>query len=500
MKKIKLFAITVLTLFLSCSVVLIGKGKVNIKADENDREFTNPELISTVKIDKVSKVQTESLYKLCKVWGMAKYYHPAVINCEVDWDIELINMIPKVMEAQDQRETNCILYEWLSQYSFEEKLTEEEYDELVANLPKEVNGEGYTGVMLDMLWTKDTFYWGQDLRNYLVRLSHTCIEDRRNSAAYVDENGLINFSNEKQYDINPKNDGMKLLALFRFWNVYEYYSPNITITKKDWDEVLLEAIPKMINVDTYKDYVLTIAEVASETGDAHINVGSRDGVIENYYGQYFVLCNITVIDDLIVVKNVSKSATNQGLKAGDILVEIDGITMKERIDTLKRYCILSEENKYEYKLSAKILRAKDEKAIIKVIRDNKEVILNINYLDKYFVQENIYKNGFIENKQIGYIDCSALQEGDVEKLMKKFKATKGIIIDLRKYPSVGGILDLFGEYLMSEKTIFAKTGRNIPTIPGMFIYLNNTIGGGNLIKEKVIYDVARYSMLLYRFI
>lgn len=75
-KQIKLFVITVLTFVISCSVVLIGKGKVNVKADEKDWEFTNPELISTVKIDKVSKVQTESLYKLCKVWGMTKYYYP----------------------------------------------------------------------------------------------------------------------------------------------------------------------------------------------------------------------------------------------------------------------------------------------------------------------------------------------------------------------------------------------------------------------------------------
>ena len=35
-KQIKLFVITVLTFVISCSVVLIGKGKVNVKADEKD--------------------------------------------------------------------------------------------------------------------------------------------------------------------------------------------------------------------------------------------------------------------------------------------------------------------------------------------------------------------------------------------------------------------------------------------------------------------------------
>lgn len=476
MKKVKLLIITVLVLVLGCSTVLIGKGKVKVKADENDREFTNPELISTVKIDKVSKVQTESLYKLCKVWGMAKYYHPDVINCKVDWDIELINMIPKVMEAQDQRETNSILYEWLSKYSFEEKFTEKEYDEYVANLSKEDNEEGYTGFMLDMSWTKDTLYWGQDLRNYLVKLSHTEIKDRNNSAAYVDETGFINFSNEKEYNINPKDDGMKLLALFRFWNVYEYYSPNINITKKDWDEVLLEAIPKMLNVETYKDYVLTIAEVATETGDAHITVYDKENTIYNYYGNYMIPCSFKVIDDQIVVDSMYKTAKKEGLKVGDIISEIDGMNIKERVETLKRYSVVSEDNKYELKLSYSLLHTKNEKATVKVIRNNKEVNLKLTSLDKYYQKPNTQKNGLI-NQKMGYIDPSQLKEGDIEKLMKKFKSTEGIIVDLRNYPSEF-IPYLLGEYIVPEPTKFVKFSQQHPSLPGCFYYTEAYTGAG----------------------
>ena len=72
------------------------------------------------------------------------------------------------------------------------------------------------------------------------------------------------------------------------------------------------------------------------------------------------------------------------------ITEIDGITMKERVNTLKRYCVVSEENKYAHKISISVLRTKEEKALVKVIRDNKEINLNVT-TSKYFYQ---YKNPF----------------------------------------------------------------------------------------------------------
>lgn len=35
---------------------------------------------------------------------------------------------------------------------------------------------------------------------------------------------------------------MYMLGLFRFWNIYEYYSPNVEITTEDWDIVLKQGM------------------------------------------------------------------------------------------------------------------------------------------------------------------------------------------------------------------------------------------------------------------
>ena len=75
--------------------------------------------------------------------------------------------------------------------------------------------------------------------------------DRGDSYASFDITAKVSFDNEQSLPCSPEDDGVKLLALFRFWNIYEYYSPNVSITKIDWDEALKQGIPKIVQTDTY---------------------------------------------------------------------------------------------------------------------------------------------------------------------------------------------------------------------------------------------------------
>ena len=67
---------------------------------------------------------------------------------------------------------------------------------------------------------------------------------------YIGKNsvGSPKFSNEKKYYTMPfDDDGFKLLALYRYWNVINYFFPYKYLTDKDWNKVLKEYIPKFIN-------------------------------------------------------------------------------------------------------------------------------------------------------------------------------------------------------------------------------------------------------------
>ena len=56
------------------------------------------------------------------------------------------------------------------------------------------------------------------------------------------------FSHEDPYkDLLYPDTGYRLLALFRYWNIIQYFSPYKYIIGEDWNHVLDELIPKFIN-------------------------------------------------------------------------------------------------------------------------------------------------------------------------------------------------------------------------------------------------------------
>ena len=72
----------------------VSLNKKTLKRDY-DTEF---EQGSNIKTQELSECQVESLYKLCKVWGYAKYHHPDVLN------------------AANATDVNQVLLEWLEKF------------------------------------------------------------------------------------------------------------------------------------------------------------------------------------------------------------------------------------------------------------------------------------------------------------------------------------------------------------------------------------------------
>lgn len=83
------------------------------------------------------------------------------------------------------------------------------------------------------------------------------------------------------------------------------------------------------------------------------------------------------------------------------------------------------------------------------------------------------------DKNIGYINPGKLAEGEIDKIMDKFMDTKGLIVDLRYYPSDFIVYSL-GKYLMPKEVTFAKTSVPNQSVPGEFIlYEDLKVGSDN---------------------
>src|SRR5580765_8326490 len=67
---------------------------------------------SKVSIAQVPDDTNGRLWRLCKVWGFAKYYHPN--NCEVNWNNLLLTTIDSVIASSSNESFNSALLNMLS--------------------------------------------------------------------------------------------------------------------------------------------------------------------------------------------------------------------------------------------------------------------------------------------------------------------------------------------------------------------------------------------------
>lgn len=440
---------------------------------DSDTEFDQG---SNIQTQELSDIQIESLYKLCKVWGYTKYHHPAVISGELNWDAELFRVMPDVLSAENANETNDILLNWLE--AFPVKTENDELSEKSEEWKKIQKENGKQ--VLDTTWIEDSDFFGEGLSEYLDSMSGLYISDRENSYASFGKEGVVSFENEKMYDVADGDMGMYLLGLFRFWNMYEYYSPNVEITTDDWDAVLLDSIPMVASAADYRSYVSAIAQVVSKTGDAHIIVADEKLFLYYYYGQRFLPCDIKMIDGQAVVTQVREN--EKQLMPGDILLEIDGMTLQDRIEEQRKYHALPEPDKILNQMKHLLLETEKEQAEVQILRGAEIKTLQIKTLEYQYDYKNPIENGILESTNIGYIDPSSLEKGDLEKLMKNFRDTDGIIVDLRHYPSTV-ITYLLSEYIIPTQKVFSYIGLPNQAIPGAFYNLEMMTGKG-ILKEQ----------------
>ena len=72
--------------------------------------------------------------------------------------------------------------------------------------------------------------------------------------------------------MNTGDDGFRMLALFRYWNIIEYFFPYKHLFTKDWSEVLNEFLPEFAANKSPLDYRLTCWRLINNVHDTHASI------------------------------------------------------------------------------------------------------------------------------------------------------------------------------------------------------------------------------------
>lgn len=225
----------------------------------------------------LTKENEKSLVALGQLWGFLKYHHPTVAEGKLDWDAELINLIPAVMEAKNEDDWKTILDGWvdnLPEVSVTQKDTVPWSKVVVkADYGELFNTEYFNQKTIDKLqFILDNT---QIKENHYIKLNY-----QRTS-----NDPFITITNEPTYeDMAFPELSYRILGLFRYWNIVNYFFPYRELCDTKWSEVLPEMLPEFVCAENQKEYTLACLKLSAKIDDSHGYVGYRDS--ESYYEIY----------------------------------------------------------------------------------------------------------------------------------------------------------------------------------------------------------------------
>jgi len=410
--------------------------------------------------DALSTVQCENLYTLGKVWGVAKYYHPAFTTGAADWDKELLDLLPKVMEAKDSAEADAMLVDWLTGLdNIEPKEPSPPYigDKGTKQTKVEPNLEGLHGDAVS-----------QDLSEAILTLTNSPVSIGTGGPMIFTSYGASSFENEKPYEeMSYDDDAMRFLGLFRYWNVIEFYYPHKDIIDEDWDAVLVEFIPRILEGDelTYKQ---TLAEMTTRIQDSHTGIVDNGGVLDLSWGDKYAPLRFSNVEDKVVVTQLTaKYANTTPLKIGDVVQKRDGVEIESVIQEQLKYHSVSRENTFANALQRYLFATSEDSMKLTVLRNGETLELDVPCYEDGRPEEKTMPSHKLLAGNIGLINPGYLEEGELSSVMETFKDTKGLIVDLRQYPSVD-FYEPLSQYIMPHFVTFANLSHPDQQFPGRF--------------------------------
>ena len=430
---------------------------------ENDKEFDNG---STITFPAISKQLISDLELLGKLWGFLKYHHPEAGKGNYNWDYELFRILPLFLNVKNNKERDNALLNWINKYG----------QIPACKTCKQTTMDAFSKP--DLLWAENS-----NMNNDLKRKIKEVYTNRHQGEHYYIEMsqyvGNPEFLNESSYNNMPYPDaGFRLLALYKYWNMIQYFFPYKHQTDKNWNGVLKEYIPLFISARNELEYELAALQIIGEVNDSHANLWGGREKIDSLRGNNYAPFRVQFIEKKLVVTDYYNPELREtsGLDIGDIITHINGETVESIVEKLKKYYPASNEPVRLRDISADLLRSNYNAININYISSGNEKQKDLPLYKRdslkmyhwYKINEN-EKSYKLLDGNIGYVTLANIKEEDIPEIKKSFINTAGIIIDIRNYPSTF-VPFLLGSYFVSKPTSFVKfTNGNIDN-PGEFTF------------------------------
>lgn len=407
--------------------------------------------------------QADNVAALGQVWGLLKYFHPAVAAGQCDWDAEFLRQLPAVLACKSTRERSDLLSAWVTSLGAVPACPA-----CAAPPTKPVR------LATDLRWAQDKQRFSTPLRQQLAFIA----ANRYQGAPYyvsVAEAGNPTFPHEAAYaDQACPAVGLRLLALCRHWNIVQYYYPYRYAIGQEWAAVLADMLPQFAAATTPLAYRHTALLLATRLHDGHATL--RDPLLEAEQGNYLVAAAVQFIDNKATVIRVRRDGQvpQPPLEPGDVVTHVAGRPVADVVRQQLPETPGSNHAAQLRTIASTLLFATTPQLDLQVLRAGQALRITAPCFKigtappvRPALADSMYR--FVA-PEVGYIDMARITKAKLPVLMQAFARAKGIVIDSRNYPG-DFVTRLLPGYFLAQPVPFATYSVCDTLQPGRFMQL-----------------------------
>lgn len=417
---------------------------------------------SGIDVDTLTEAQIENLAVLGRVWGFLKYHHPRVAAGELNWDDELFRVLPAVLAAGGAEERNRILSAWIDSLGVPTTC-----DPCAAPPdPRRVH------LWPSLAWLSDTVMLGPRLSRQLLAINENRFGgDAQFYISHSPNVGVPSFENEAPYDrLRPPDVGFRILALFRYWNIIEYWFPYRDLIDDDWPSVLREFLPRMVAADDWDAYRLELLALIARIRDTHAGLSGAYDVLPPR-GACFWPVDVRFVEGRAMVVALRDSVP--GLEVGDVVTRIDGAAVDSLVAAWSPYYAASNEAALLHNVARMLPRGPCGTSTMTIERAGQMqdvAVPRFRSAGRLNAPHDRPGEPFqLLSPDVAYLKLSGVKVADIPKYIARAAGTRGMIIDIRNYPAEFVVFALGGR-LVDRRTEFARATRGDAANPGTFTF------------------------------
>jgi C-terminal processing protease CtpA/Prc len=259
----------------------------------------------------------------------------------------------------------------------------------------------------------------------------------------------------------------RLLALFRFWNVMQYFHAYQDLLDRSWDRTLTDFIPLFEADQNAQEYAITVAKLVARIQDSHGSVHSK--VLDDYIGTARPALAVRSIQGQTVVTRVldNPAAKSSSITAGDVILAVDGEAIIARRQRLGEIFAASTPQALRWKVDGAVLAGPSNKAAqlrVKGARGEvREVqVPRLEESSKDTPQTPVFR---VLPEGFGYIDLTRLMSAQIDAAFNAVRNASAIVFDMRGYPN--GVFYLLGAHLTDKRVLAARFETPTPQSPDL---------------------------------